>query len=233
MLNHRRNNVAAGLIVVSGALLLILGAFLPLLTLKSPDVGLNIGIAEVSLQYQQELVPVELQMLLIPLGLLLALLGLFLIATRIRGLGILWRVGSLTCFALAGGLALYCWNIIGGDPIGILNASGRPNEEANDELGDFLEAALQNTGLLTVNPGIGLYVVSLGSALTFIGCCIPATRRTEVVQAPLPPSHMVVAPHGSTRALQATPSGWYHVEGGYRYWDGQRWTDEFSPDVVT
>lgn len=237
MLRHRRNNVAAGLLVLSGAVLLVFGAFLPLLTFELPEIGLNVGVTELAFQYQQELVPAELHILLMPLGLVLGILALFLTATRVRGLGTLWRLGSFICFALAAVLTLYCWNIVAGNPFGLGDSPEVSGGGASDQFGAFFQSVFQNSGIITINPGTGLYAISLGTVLTLFGCCIPAIKRTEVVHPRMNhpsthPNQVAVAPPRAVRAIQETPAGWYRVEGGYRYWDGERWSDEFSPDAA-
>lgn len=238
MLRHRRNNVAAGLLVLSGAVLLVFGTFLPLLMFKSSKIGLNIGSTDLAFQYQQELIPVELHILLMPLGLVLGILAIFLMATRVRGLGTLWRIGSLICFSLAAVFTLYCWNIVAGNPLGVGTSPEASDGSASDKFVAISQAVLQNFGIVTINAGAGLYVISLGTVLALIGCCIPASKRTEMVHPQMTrpsthPNQGAVAPPRSVRAIQETPAGWYHVEGGYRYWDGEQWSDEFSPDAAT
>jgi hypothetical protein len=34
-------------------------------------------------------------------------------------------------------------------------------------------------------------------------------------------------------SVEDQPSGWYEFEGGFRYWDGQLWTNHFGPPHPT
>lgn len=239
MIRHRRNNLAAGLVILTGAIIITFAPALPMVTFKTMSIGLNIGVVDLDLNYEHEIVPPAILALFFTFGIIMIIAAILLIATRVRGLGILWRVGTLLSFTITAMLIVYVWDVVGGDPLGLLNSTGTTQTSGSvdiDAVTATLEEILKGAGIISMTPAIGLYLATLGAAMILIGCCIPSIKRSEIVhvqrtEAALSQPRPQDAHLNIPIQFQETPADWYHVDGGYRYWDGKYWTDEFSPDA--
>lgn len=207
---HRRNNAFGGIVVLVGSLLVVFGAVLPWIELKSAGVAVAAGPVELQAAYKSAMDVGELPTVIMWLGVSTGLIALALIATRVRGLGVMWRIFALMTLAFPAVIAVALWSAVLKGP-------------DTKTLGGMVQSALQNTGLLTTEAGQGLYILTIGAALVLIGCFIPAIRSARV-NAFSPAQGRVLQ-----REDYGAPPGWYPVEGGSRYWDGQAWTEHFEP----
>jgi hypothetical protein len=121
-----------------------------------------------------------------------ALLGLLLVITRVRGLGVVWRLGVLAVLLLPAYLVLSLWKIAV-DPAAIGGASRAFWRTVRvDQI-----AALSDLGEIDVDGGAGLIVMVLGTICSFIGCCVPAVKDRPA------------DPRGTQPPPRTTgPSGW-------------------------
>lgn len=148
--------------------------------------------------------------------------ALLLFLTRVPGVGVLWRLLALTAvggFAIVAALA---WSVVS-DPTSVVADGESPFGMA---LGAAASAA-QSLGLLQVKPGLGLWLLTVGSGIAGVGALIPATHgsRTAPVGAfPEAPAHL---PPGGTMS-----PGWYpdQMDSRFvRFFDGVRWTEFIQP----
>jgi amino acid transporter len=188
---HRRNNTIAGLTQLLGAILIAAGAFTPWATITGPNLGISLGGKSTSLGF--DVIPnmdssgdSDSKAVLAVLAGVIAVLALALIATRVRGLGMLWRLGSLVALIVPAVLTVYLWKLVTGDPAEIFHD---PNASAADKIRGVLQAGFERLGLIHVDPGLGLWLLSIGSVLVFLGIWIPATRTKEPRDNPSPYSH--------------------------------------------
>jgi hypothetical protein len=151
----------------------------------------------------------------------LAVLALLLFATRIPGLGVLWRLVALVTAGLLGLTAAAGWGVIN-DPVSVL---ADPESSAGTILGlglsiaEFFKAA-------SVGPGLGLWLLTVGAVVAAIGALIPAARGRSV-ELPTVPVAPFQPPHPGPM-----PAGWYPDQMDrrfVRFFDGVRWTDAIRP----
>jgi hypothetical protein len=151
----------------------------------------------------------------------LAVLALLLLVTRVRGLGVVWRVMALVVVAGVGLISVIAWTTIE-NPASVVTDPESP-------FGRSLESGTklaQNLGLLEIKPALGLWLLTVGTGIAGIGLLVPALRghRFDAV-----PSVAQVLPPPTASAPSA---GWYpdQVDGRFlRYFDGARWTDALRP----
>jgi hypothetical protein len=141
----------------------------------------------------------------------LGVLAIVLTLTRVRGLGVLWRMLYLMTWLVLTGIALYLWSLVLADPTAILDD---PSVSPLLKVGAAVLSGLERLGLVSVGPGLGLYALSVGSLLGLVGLCLPSGKSSTVIR----PAGQV--PH---LAGPTAPAGWYPTPGGQRYWDGQVW----------
>ena len=141
----------------------------------------------------------------------LAVAALLLIVTRVRGLGLLWRVLSILTVIGLGILCASGWSVIG-DPSSVIAEDG---SVLRDALGGLTSAA-ESTGLLDIGPGLGLWLLTIGCGVAAISVLIPAIRRTTWQPVPGGP------PGPGWYPDQADPSV-------VRWFDGARWTEFTQP----
>jgi len=213
MIRERKNNALAGVTVLLGALVISFGAFRPLVRVQTAGVGLDAGAIDFNVVPRMSIGAGDMQGALLVLAALIGLCALLLIATRVRGFGILWRLFGLVGLLVPTAVTYYLWTVVQGD-------------SANSSL-------VQKVGLVTVAPGEGLYALTAGVGIALIGLCIPASRRSEQMGAQ-PEQQPTLShqryqqqrlPTPSTTSQPQLPPGWYRSSdgNGQRYWDGQRW----------
>jgi hypothetical protein len=153
----------------------------------------------------------------------MAIVALLLIATRVRGLGMLWRILTLLT---AAGLGLICataWSVVS-NPTSVLADSESP-------LGRILgglNSVAESSGLLQIKPGLGLWLLTIGCGIACIGALIPAIRHSTFVPA-LQSTHPALA-----SAHPPMSAGWYpdHLDvSQVRWFDGAQWTTFTRPRV--
>lgn len=154
----------------------------------------------------------------------LALLGILLIVTTVGWLGALWRFLAVFALVPAAGVVGYLWYAVQKDPAGVLDD---PAVSDWTKVLGLTAAVLEKTGILTVVPREGLYLMTIGAACILLGLFVPAMRLTEESPGERPVStaqnQLGNVPGGRT------PAGWYRTDAGHRFWDGNSWTDNFRP----
>lgn len=208
---HRRNHVltALGLLVAAG--LIALGAYQPVISVRGPEwsleltKGLGIGLDPSASGGLDE----TSQALLVSFAAATAIMGLLLLVTRVRYLGLFWRMLALAFLAVPAVLSFYWWRFVS-DPVAALQPA---DPTVADKLLGSAESLVTGLGLVRVTAGQGLYLLAGGTLLGILSCLVPALRsikRTEV---------------GLGYASSASP-GWYVSRDDPRfvdYWDGRAW----------
>lgn len=217
MIRERRNNALSGVVVLIGALLFGFGALRPWAQVQTGVLDIKAGSLNLSVVPNMSAAKGQLQSVVLALAGLVGLCGLLLIATRARGLGVLWRLVGLAGLVPAGALAYYLWTVaLSDNPSAVLNDA---QAGITDKLTAVLGSLLRRTGLIKLTPGQGLYLMTIGVALAFVGLCLPASRSMENLGKNVP-SQRDIPP-------QTHPPGWYPVNerGETLYWDGGRWAE--------
>ncbi|WP_139228914.1 DUF2510 domain-containing protein [Blastococcus tunisiensis] len=146
----------------------------------------------------------------------LAVLALLLFVTRVPGLGVLWRVLALAALVLLGLTAVTAWSVVN-DPASVV---ADPDTLAGQGFETGV-ALLEALGFAVVEPGVGLWLLTAGSAIAGIGVLVPATRSRTV--AALPHAVSMPPPPGAG----GLPPGWYPDQFDprcVRFFDGRHWT---------
>jgi len=152
----------------------------------------------------------------------LAVSALLLFATRIPGLGVLWRFVALATAGLLGLTAAAGWGVVD-DPLPVV---ADPESPAGTILGLGLSAA-KFFKAVSVGPGLGLWLLTVGAAVAAIGALIPAARGRSVELPTVP-----VAPFQPPHHPGPMPAGWYPDQMDrrfVRFFDGVRWTEAIRP----
>jgi hypothetical protein len=152
----------------------------------------------------------------------LAVLALLLFVTRVPGLGVLWRLIALVTAALLGFAAVSAWTVVN-DPSTVVATT--TDSSFGQALGIGVSLA-KSFGLLELQPGIGLWLLTIGTGLAAIAALIPAGRGWSMAT-PGPAPRAFQPPGGATLS-----AGWYQdqLDGRFlRYFDGMRWTDAIRP----
>jgi hypothetical protein len=185
MYRRRRSNVVPGVLLFLAAIVIGFATMQPwahvsgpaftvgLGDAKSPNIGFNMmPNADMGQDYTQPF--------LVGAAVALAVLGLALIATRVRGLGVVWRILAVLALALPALAAYVLWTYVN-DPAGTVS-------ESSDDVGTQLSALglslAQGIGLVKIEPGPGLWLLTAGTILALLAIVIPARRSTEFI----PPS---------------------------------------------
>jgi hypothetical protein len=184
---RRRNGTVAGTVMLLGALVVGAGSALPCARIASPGfvassgttMSAELGFGDLSNSHQSGADATKA--LLIGAALLIGILGLALILTRVRGLGVLWRILALVALVLPASVTVVLWNYLNSSPADVLSD---PTANMEDKLQGLGLSRADDLGILTIKPATGLWLLSAGTLLTFIALWIPATRPT--VTAPLP-----------------------------------------------
>ncbi|HEV2887098.1 MAG TPA: hypothetical protein VGX49_09335 [Jatrophihabitans sp.] len=188
MVRHRRNNALAGIVMLNGVLVMAVGSTMPW---GEFEVG---GLNQPTLPYQGRHVfgfdqtitstgsVSDFHPAILIISGVVALCALALFATRVRGLGALWRVialGSLVPVALVIGSL---WSVFDDDP-------GTELEATNSAPVRAFGLAMR-TNAVTSSIGPGLFALTIGGAVAVLGALIPAFRSKQVIGEPKqPPSH--------------------------------------------
>jgi hypothetical protein len=180
---RRRNHSITALGLIAAALLIGLSSLQDLVVLQAPAARIQaLGVLEVDLQPDGAVEPdEEIQPIVLVCAAGLFLSGLLLLITRVRYLGVMWRLVALGSLLLPIVLAVTYWMFVD-DPKRALVSQDDP--------------ALQEmirTGALALNdalgggfePRAGLYVLTAGCMLALISVFIPAIRRDVVLPGPM------------------------------------------------
>jgi hypothetical protein len=214
MEQQTRNHSVAGVALLGGAAMIALGATRPWVTGDEPLLGAASGDA---LGFDQLLGPGgrfgNVEPLLLGGAAVLGVSAALLFLTQVPVLGVLWRLPALATAVGLGLTSAAVWRVVN-DPTSVMTDPGTP--------------AGQVLGLgASIEPGLGLWLLTIGSVLAAVGTLIPARRsRTLVPEAPAP-SGLRRAPVGD----RLWP-GWYPDQldrGLVRFFDGRQWTAATRP----
>ena len=194
---HRRNHAVAGLGLVLSSILIGMGATQALVKISGPafsvDLLKKIGITlRSSGSFGTDS---QTTAILLACAALIALCGLSLLVTRIRYLGLLWRLGGLVGVALPAVFGYWYWQFIQ-NPTATLEASNTSIvEKIAGTIGDLTRGVAWD-----VTPTTGLYFLSAGVVCGLISLLVPAGRKevpvwTEQNSGLTPPPY---AGYGST-----------------------------------
>lgn len=214
---QRRNHAVAGIGVLLGAALASAGVTQPLMEYSTAafDVSvfraLNLGLKP-SLPGS---VDDQSGILLLALCGVAALMGLLLLVTRVRYLGVMWRVIAIAAFLLPAWCTFVWWRWIR-DPMGFFTSADMP------EPAKWASRLPETLGVLKITPELGIYLLSVGLLIGLISTLVPAIRSS------VPSGHG--KPALGTASTPLPPPGWYQDPSGSgsRWWDGNQWTDHRS-----
>jgi hypothetical protein len=189
MYRQRRNNSLPGLVILVGAALLALAPRFSWAPVSIPPLGID------DRPLKLDAVPgldfgggdsANLPAWTLATAAVIGVLGLLLAATRIPGLGPVWRVAVLLILTVPGSTAFYLWSLHKDPLTGFSKAS--PGFWGQLKAGGTI--GYDELGSIVVGSGPALYLLAAGTLCAFIGCCIPAGRETDYSdrrQVPTPP----------------------------------------------
>ena len=169
---HRRNNAAPGIGFLLAGLLILLSAFLPVIDFTVASVA----VAGVNVTPKASYNPDPIGLWLWTGGFVFAF-GVILLATRIRGLGILWRILAAIPVLIMGAYAAYMWYYLS-NPQG---ADGDKSVGAGIVQG--LATGAQDLGLYSVSAGAGLVLLTVAVIVGIVAIFLPSGKSQRLVPA--------------------------------------------------
>jgi hypothetical protein len=177
-LRHRRNHAVAGLALVLAGALTWLATTQSLVRIDGPaftagsakKLGLEI---KTGLDYGMD---PEIQLTLYAAALGFVVMGLLLLITRVRYLGLLWRVGALCSLGITGAVVVAAWMFVSDPASAISDADADTQRLFRGGL-----SVAKGLGLLDVSAAGALYLLTAASIVALLGVLTPAFRRTEAV----------------------------------------------------
>ena|SRR5664280_359976 len=180
-LRSRRNNVLPGLLVAVGGVLVFLASAKPWIAVTGFPVSITFkSIVQVGLDpnYSQG-ADVSLRQLMQILAAGVGVAGILLLATRIPGLGVLWRLAALGLAVIPGLIFYYVWQAANASP---LEALQDPSASLADKIRGVVVGVPERIGIVHVGPATGLYAGIAGLVCVVLGCFVPAGRSEEQVR---------------------------------------------------
>ena len=176
---HRRNHVVAGLGIVLSAILIAFAVTQPQANFTGPPIAIS-GLKVVNLTVTPSSgykLDEQTLVLCLSFAVTLGVLGLLLLVTRVRFLGLIWRLGALAAITLPALLAISYWTFIS-DP-----TSGLKEGTDTSFAGQGLAMLADGTRGLAwdITPGIGLYLFTAGVVCAVLASLVPAIRHKDVV----------------------------------------------------
>jgi hypothetical protein len=165
--------------LITGAIAIGLAATQDLVVLKGPlaEIGvgrhLGLGVQLTGTADEDSLT----QPLLFASAAWIAFFGLLLLATRVRFLGLLWRLLALLGVVAPVALAVNDWLFIH-DPVDYLASDENVAVRAALRLGHGVVEALGGGA----SAGLGLYLLTLGAVMAVIGLLVPPIHRDVAVE---------------------------------------------------
>lgn len=186
MVRHRRNNALAGIVMLNGVLVMAAGSTLPwgefsfgglLDQSSSPYGGRHV------FGFDQTIMPTasvsDFRPAILIISGVVALCALALFATRVRGLGALWRVIALGSLVPVAMVVVSLWSVFDNDPGTEMAATdSAPVRAFGVALGPY-------AGNSSIGPG--LFALTIGCGVTMLGALIPAFRSKQVISEPKQP----------------------------------------------
>lgn len=202
---HTRSHAIAGVAMGLGAALVMVGTLFPVFSVSGGSVtpqlwgvlGMQVDDGAVSLAG-------SFRTYVVLTAVWAGLMGIALILTKVKYVGPVWRVAALIGLSAAAFTAFVFWVLVL-DPITVV---GRPTWFSVDA--PLLVSSLRGA---TLEAGVGLYLLTVGTAIGVLAALVPAFH-----------THRVVKSHNSARGLEP---GWYPAPNSRRrtrYWDGEKWT---------
>ncbi len=183
MIRHRRNNALAGIVLLIAAILIASSAFLPWAHFEGPTIDLRAVTASVSYDMTPGVNAPDNDVTrpaILIFGAVVGALALALVATRVRGLGVLWRLIALVVIAGPIIASWFVWTNVIADPAGYIGQ----DTSISGQLGAVGFNLAQALGLIRVAAGTGLWAMSIGAGLGFVAIWIPAVRSQTLVLLP-------------------------------------------------
>ncbi|HEY0166736.1 MAG TPA: hypothetical protein VGB75_06805 [Jatrophihabitans sp.] len=200
MFRHRRNNGLAGIVMLNGVVLMAFGSTLPW---GRFEVG---GTNKETLPYggshefgfDQTITSdgslSDFGPTILVISGVVALCALALFATRIRGLGALWRVISLVSLVPVALVVGSLWSVFDDDP-------GTEMEGTDSALVRAFGLAMRTNAVSSsIEPG--LFLITIGCGVAVVGSLIPAFRSKEVIH----PEDRQAPKHGDFLAPEGSRS---------------------------
>ena len=180
MVRHRRGNAGAGILLLLAGLAIAVSATQPWMQLVGPNISLGSEVVGVGVN-PSVAVPVdeELQSMVAFSGIAVAVLACLLSVTRVRGLGVVWRLLALVVILLPALAAAEAWALIGD-----VEATEQSETTAVEQLGALMGDGLEALGLVTLEPTPGLFILTVGLVTALVGVLVPARRLQEWKGAP-------------------------------------------------
>lgn len=172
---HRRNNAAPGIGFLVAGLLILLSSFLPVIDFTTASVNLPGVTVAPKTSYNPD-----------PIGLWLwtggftFAFGVILLATRIRGLGILWRILAAIPVLIMGAYAAFVWYFLS-NPQASLAPDGDTSAGAGIIQG--LATGAQDAGLYSFSAGVGLVILTVAVIVGILSIFLPSGKSQRIVPA--------------------------------------------------
>jgi hypothetical protein len=160
--------------------------------------------------------------------LFVAIMSAVLLVTHTPGVGVVWRAISFVGTGLVAAVCAGCWMFVN-NPVSTL--TGGDDSLGSTILGG-LQTALEDANMASVEPALGLWLVTIGGAIAVLGSLIPAFKTTVYRPGP-PPS--VLMPPMSAAQIGPMSAGWYPDQSDrklMRWFDGNWWTTDTRPRIT-
>lgn len=170
---HRRNSSLAAVVMLVGSALIAFGS-------TQSWAGVSVLTDKVDLDWDKTVTSdgsvSNFEPFLLTVSIAVAVCALLLMVTRVRGLGVVWRLISLAFLASFTFVLVLTWQTVN-DPA--LLSKHLPGGGVVQGLGGLITNFFKTTGALSVEPGKGLWLATIGCGLAAVGSLIPAFRSRE------------------------------------------------------
>jgi hypothetical protein len=181
LVRRRRSNVLSGLLITVGGVLVFLASGQEWIAITGPSISFAFfkDLVQVGVNpdfSQGEYGDLRQIMQVVAGGIVLA--GVLLLVTRLRGLGVLWRLAALTLGVVPGVVFYAMWQSATASPVDALRD---PHASVGTKIMSGLQGLFQRVGLVHIGPATGLYAGIAGLVCVAVGCFVPARRIDERV----------------------------------------------------
>jgi hypothetical protein len=169
MIRKRRNAYLAGLFILVGVLLLIMGTFMPAINVTATGSTSVLGftISKSASVGVPSLLPIMLAF-----GSMLLWAAAVLAFVRRRGLGILLRAWTLGCLIVPAMFTGTFWFLVQRPPV--------TGSKDVFSIGKHITARAQGD-ISVASAGAGLWLLTLGCVVVIVGCFVPSTKYRELI----------------------------------------------------